>query len=310
MIEQAPPGAKQTAADGRPPLGQFYEVDGRQLWLHQSGTGGPAVVILPGASAVGLDYLNIGDQISQFTTSVLYDRGGTGWSGEAPLPRAAGEVATELRDLLRAAGVPGPFLLAAHSLGGGYARRFAQLFPGDVAGVLYLDSFYEHLDDYMPEKLHLDKVRQPNPGPVQLALMRPAMRRMYRKMFASWPDGLRAELIDRHLSSEWWQAGVRERSNLPAVAAELRQGGDVPDVPVIVLAPTGIDPGLRLMMPGKALKAMADGNRRMYTDLAGSVTRGEYRALEGARHSTMTTDRPDAVVQAVRDLIAMAASEG
>ena len=310
MIEQAPSGAKQTAGDGRPPLGQRYDVGGRQLWLHQSGTGGPAVVILPGASAVGLDYLNIGDQISQFTTSVLYDRGGTGWSGEAPLPRAAGEVATELRDLLRAAGVPGPFLLAAHSLGGGYARRFAQLFPGDVAGILYLDSFYEHLDDYMPDKLHLANVRQPSPGPVQLALMRPAMRRMYRRMFASWPDGLRAELIDRHLSGEWWQAGVRERSNLPAVAAELRQGGDMPDVPVIVLAPTGIDPGLRLMMPGKALKAMADGNRRMYTDLAGSATRGEYRALEGARHSTMTTDRPDAVVQAVRDLIAMAASEG
>lgn len=182
--------------------------------------------------------------------------------------------------------------------------------PPQQAGVLYLDSFYEHLDDYMPDKLHLASVRQPSPGPVQLALMRPAMRRMYRRMFASWPDGLRAELIDRHLSSEWWQAGVRERSNLPAVAAELRQGGDVPDVPVIVLAPTGIDPGLRLMMRGKAVAAMADGNRRMYTDLAGSVTRGEYRALEGARHSTMTTDRPDAVVQAVRDLIAMAASEG
>jgi hypothetical protein len=47
----------------------------------------------------------------------------------------------------------------------------------------------------------------------------------------------------------------------------------------------------------------------MYTDLAGSVTRGEYRSLDGARHSTMTTDRPDAVVQAVRDLIAMAAGE-
>jgi hypothetical protein len=47
------------------------------------------------------------------------------------------------------------------------------------------------------------------------------------------------------------------------------------------------------------------------TDLAGSVTRGEYRPLEGARHSTLTTDRPDDVVRAdraVRDLIGMAAS--
>jgi len=35
-------------------------------------------------------------------------------------------------------------------------------------------SFYERLDEYMPEKLHLANVRQPNPGPIQLALMRPA----------------------------------------------------------------------------------------------------------------------------------------
>jgi pimeloyl-ACP methyl ester carboxylesterase len=202
----------------------------------------------------------------------------------------------------------GPYLLAAHSLGGAYARRFAQLFPGDVAGVLYLDSFYERLDDYMPEKLHLARVRQPNPGPIQLALMRPAMRRMYRRMFAGWPDGLREALIERHLSDDWWQAGVRERSNLPEVASELRDGGDLPDVPVIALAPTGIDPGLRLMMSGKSRREMTQGNRHLYTDLAGSVSRGEYRPLEGARHSSMTTDRPDAVVQAARDLLTMVTS--
>jgi hypothetical protein len=177
-----------------------------------------------------------------------------------------------------------------------------------VAGVLYLDSFYERLDDYMPEKLHLARVRQPNPGPIQLALMRPAMRRMYRRMLAGWPDGLRQTLVERHLSDEWWQAGVRERSNLAEVASELQQGGDLPDVPVIALAPLGTDPGMRLMMSGKSLREMADGNRRLYTDLAGSVTRGEYRPLEGARHSTMTTDRPDAIVQAVRDLLAMVTS--
>jgi hypothetical protein len=53
---------------------------------------------------------------------------------------------------------------------------------------------------------------------------------------------------------------------------------------------------------------MAAGNRCLYTDLAASVTRGEYRPLEGARHSSMTTDRPDAVVQAVRDLLTMVTS--
>ncbi|MFI6739913.1 hypothetical protein ACIBI9_43920 [Nonomuraea sp. NPDC050451] len=60
------------------PLGRRYQVGARQLFLHRSGTRGPAVVFLPGASALGLDYLNLHDRISAFTTSVLYDRAGTG----------------------------------------------------------------------------------------------------------------------------------------------------------------------------------------------------------------------------------------
>jgi pimeloyl-ACP methyl ester carboxylesterase len=272
--------------------------------LHRSGTGGPAVVILPGASAVGLDYLNIHDRISEFTTSVLYDRGGTGWSDPVDLPRSAAAVATELRDLLHAAGVPGPYLLAAHSLGGAYARRFAQLFPGDVAGFLYLDSFYEDTDSYLPERLHLANVRQPDPGRLGQAVMRPFARRMYRQMFAGWPDGLRQLLVERHSSAAWWQVGVRERSTMAQLADELHGGGTVPDRPSLVLTASGIDPGLRLLMSPASLRAMTEGNRRLYAALAASVTHGELRPLDGARHSTLATDQADAVVQAARDLLA------
>ena len=126
-------------------------------------------------------------------------------------------------------------------------------------------------------------------------------------MPAGWPDGLCEALVERHVSAEWWQAGVRERSNMAEVADELKHGGGRPDVPVIALAALATDPGMRLIMSGKSLRAMTEGNRRLYADLAGSVTRGEYRPLEGARHSTLTTDRPDDVVRAVRDLLAMVA---
>jgi len=40
------------------------------------------------------------------------------------------------------------------------------------------------------------------------------------------------------------------------VAGELKHGGDLPDVPVIALAATGIDPGMRLLMSGKSLRAV------------------------------------------------------
>src|SRR5690349_5283 len=121
-----------------PPLGRLYHVNGRKLLLHKEGTG-PAVVFLPEADLIGLDYLNIHSRITEFATSVLYDRGGTGSSDRLELPRTAVEVTIELHDLLRAAAVPGPYILVAHSLGGVYARRFSQLYPEEVAGVLSIE---------------------------------------------------------------------------------------------------------------------------------------------------------------------------
>ncbi len=80
-------------------------------------------------------------------------------------------------------------------------------------------------------------------------------------------------------------------------------GGELPDVPSIALAALGIDPGLRLLLSGRALRAMTDGKRRLYQALAASVSRGEYRALADARHSTITVDRPDVVMDAIRDVL-------
>jgi hypothetical protein len=37
--------------------------------------------------------------------------------------------------------------------------------------------------------------------------------------------------------------------------------------------------------------------------LAASVTLGEHRSLDDARHGQLTTDRRDAVLQAIRDLL-------
>lgn len=98
------------------PLGGFQDIDGRRIFVHRAGSGdGPAVVFLPGASAVGLDYFGIQQQVAQFTTAVVYDRAGTGYSDPAALPRTAAEVATELHELLHAQGIAGPYVLVAHS---------------------------------------------------------------------------------------------------------------------------------------------------------------------------------------------------
>jgi pimeloyl-ACP methyl ester carboxylesterase len=284
-----------------PAPGYRFEVAGRRLSLHCSGKGGPAVVFLPGAGLIGLDYLNIHNEVSKLTTAVIYDRAGTGGSDDIALPRKAADVAGELRELLNAAGVAPPYVLVGHSLGGAYIRRYAQLYPDQVAGLLFLDPAHEGYAS-MPGQSLPAQIRQ-------LLAMLPAlvnMRRFYRPLFAAmyarWPDAVREPLVDYHLRS--WRKSLQEAKNLQTeVLDEIRNGGALPDAPLIVLTAMGIDPFMAPFMAEPYLRELNACKEAFYTAFAKSVPHGENRLLQDAGHSTLHTDRPDAVIRAIADLI-------
>jgi pimeloyl-ACP methyl ester carboxylesterase len=295
-----------SVGDLTPPAGRLYTVEGRNLALHCEGSGTPPVVFLPGAGLVGLDFLNIHEQVSQFTTSVLYDRAGTGWSDQVKLPRSATEVTDELRSLLREATISAPYLLVGHSLGGAYARRYAQRFPAEVAGLLLLEPFHEDYDAYMPKQTAFEQLR------VLLALLRWLLhfrtfhRSMYGKMLATWPDEVREPLIDWHMRSlmkSFQELPASQRTAKGFLSTELRNGGNMPNVPLIVMCALGVDAPTAALMPESYLPRMNDGKRALFTAMASSVAHGEYREVENAGHATMHTDRPDAIVHAIRDLV-------
>ncbi len=293
---------------GTPPVGRLYDVGGRRLLLHHSGSGSPAVVFAPGGGMIGLDFLNIHNQVSRLTTSVLYDRAGTGWSDQVVLPRSAAEVTDELRSLLHVAEVPAPYLLVGHSLGGAYARRYAQRFPDEVAGLLLLEPTVENFNAHMPKQTTPEKLRGVV-STLRLSLhYRRVFRGLFQRMFAQWPESIREPLIEYHLGNlrktfQEWPLSERTDEQRSGLLNELRNGGNMPDVPLIVLTALGIDPSMELMISESYLRKMNDGKRVVYTALAESVSRGEYREVENAGHTTIHTDCPDTVVQAVRDLL-------
>lgn len=290
-----------------PPIGGFQEIDGRRVFVHRTGRGGPAVVFLPGASAVGLDYFGVQQGTSQFTTAVVYDRGGTGYSDPLPLPRTAAAVATELHELLRAQGIAAPYVLVAHSLGGAYAHRFAQLYPQDVAGLVWLDAFHRDWDDFMPPTAGLAATERMAPDPEQLRQMRPALRAMYAELLANYPEHLRQPLIEAKGSDEWIHVGIAERGMLTELATELRAGPGIPDVPVVALTVLGTDAAQHAPTPERTVREMYDGKTRMDAALVSAVSHGEQRILTDTLHHRLCFDRPDAVIQAIRDVVDRAA---
>jgi hypothetical protein len=117
-----------------------YPANGLSLYLHCSGRGSPAVVLDAG---LGNDHTYWrGIESSVGTTRVCsWDR--PGW-GASERPRGRRLTATaavrDLKALLVAAGVRGPYVLAGHSIGGLDVQTFAQLYPRSVAGIVLVDS--------------------------------------------------------------------------------------------------------------------------------------------------------------------------
>jgi hypothetical protein len=68
-------------------------------------------------------------------------------------------------------------------------------------------------------------------------------------------------------------------SNLAELADELRQGGKVPDVPLILLIALATDPGQGLFLSEQRLRELSDHRRAFYAAVAESVPRGEHRVL-------------------------------
>lgn len=129
-----------------PPAGRLVDVGGYRLHLDCRGQGTPTIVMDSGLGGSSLDWTLVQSSLATTTQVCTYDRAGMGWSESGPAPRSPAHIAEELHLLLKNAGVPGPYVLVAHSLAGKNARLFAAAYPADVAGMVLVDARSERVD--------------------------------------------------------------------------------------------------------------------------------------------------------------------
>ena len=130
----------------------------RKMFLECSGSGSPTVILESGyrndadiwSAELEPGLSTVFSQVARFTRVCAYDRPGTfldadhlARSTPVAMPRTARDLVSDLHALLQTAHVPGPYVFAAHSFGGIFARLYASTYPKEVVGMVLVDALSE-----------------------------------------------------------------------------------------------------------------------------------------------------------------------
>ena len=108
--------------------------------LDQRQTGRVAVVLEAGAGN-GLETWDpVFSSIAEIAPVIAYDRRGLGQSQTDGKPQTIRHVADSLHSLLRTLKVRPPYVMVGQSYGGILIRSYAQAYPTEVKGLVYLDA--------------------------------------------------------------------------------------------------------------------------------------------------------------------------
>ena len=156
----------QRASQSYPPPGKLIDIGGYRLHLNCVGNKGPAVVLINGAGDFSFDWSLVQPRIAEFARVCSYDRAGFAWSDPGPTPRTMKQEAFELHTVLSAAHIKGPYVLVGHSIGGLVARVYTAQYPGEVAGMVLVDSTHEDTTlGFQGKLVHLRDIAKADPVP-------------------------------------------------------------------------------------------------------------------------------------------------
>lgn len=118
--------------------------DGRKINLFCLGSGAPTVVLDAGWGSGISAWSKVQPAIAETTRVCAFDRPGMGFSDPGPLPRDAKAVVADERAVLKAAKIPGPYVLVGHSMAGLHVRLYASVYPKEVVGAVLVDPSNPH----------------------------------------------------------------------------------------------------------------------------------------------------------------------
>lgn len=280
-----------------PMKGQLVDVSGRKMHIYCTGDGGPTVILDSGLGDSYLSWHKVQPEIAKFTRVCSYDRAGLGFSDPSSEPRTSRVIAEELHALLQAANISPPYVIIGHSMGGYNVRVYASMYRSDIVGMVLVDA--SHPD-------------QESRFPPELKNLEGSWSREAEFIAYSMPFGVprfiglcdndptsRAADCNAHAAREQ----LAEIRAFPESAAETAATGSLGDLPLAVLSHDPDRPSSDL--PPEIAKPTNEAWEQMQVELSHLSTRGTQIIAKNSAHY-IQIDRPDMVIDAVRNIVAQA----
>jgi len=287
-----------------PPPGRLVNVGGHTLHIQCTGTGSPTVVTESGFAGTSLDWSLVQPPVAQTSRICTYDRAGFGWSDPGPSPRTSGRIVEELHTLLINAGIPGPYVLVGHSVGGLHAQLFASQYASEVAGLVLLDptpvAYLASLDPAA------QRAAAPPMGQVRTiqVMQNIGLTRLF---------GLTLPMPVTHLSDEvrLQVKAVGFRSAVGDGLFDEASAYEVDLVEAMAAAPLRADIPLIVLVRGLAMGPPDQdaAGKAANADLARRSTRGQLVVADRSEHY-IQLDRPDLVIDAINHIVQFVRTEG
>ncbi|MEP7151821.1 MAG: alpha/beta hydrolase [Nitrospira sp.] len=292
-----------------PPPGQMVDVGGHRLHLYCTGKGSPTVVLEAAAPGWSLYWTLVQPEVAKVTRVCAYDRAGLGWSERGPSPRTGQRMARELHQLLKRAGISGPYIFVGHSLGGFVARLYREEHPTDIVGMVLVDAGHES------EMRQAEFRTFVNTGKSMLPLLRAMTILGMPRLFASFeslppflsqqeekvPEKVRPMLRAGWLWTSYPTTLSEEGDALVETLEQVRHIGPLGDLPLVVLTATG--PVWWPDMPGAVNPVKF---RKMWLDLQQDLTKlssNSRQVFADQSSHFIQFDQPELVITAIRRLI-------
>ena len=265
-----------------PPQGKLVDLGGYNLHIQcvgpQRAENAPTIVLDSGLVGSVLDWRRVLPEVARFARVCAYDRGGYGWSDPSPRPRTPDGITADLHALLEKSGERPPYILVGHSLGGLNMWAYASRYPGEVAGLVLVDSV--HPQESFPFH-RLERVR--------LLLLRYALP-FGLPRWRGWCGGPEKAAIA--CQPRYQRSYYEQRATMPLYFAEARKLSPPGSIPVILISRDPRRPG-----------ANADTEsrwRNWQQDLRRISSNSHSVTAEGSGHD-IPGERPDTIVQAIRN---------